>query len=80
MKDELLDHLHDDHLLVPIELVHLLHEYDLIYDKFAFIGFCIKIWLFTSTKCPFHFVLIGELRICNYFHFACIAEYLSQKW
>ena len=36
MKDELLDHLQDDHLLVPIGLVHLLHEYDLIYESFAF--------------------------------------------
>ena len=43
MKDVLLDHLLDDHLLVPIELDHLLIEYDFIYDEFAFIRVCIKI-------------------------------------
>ena len=78
MKDELLNHLHDDHLLVPNE--HLLHEYDFIYNELAFIGFYINIWLYDIKKCPIHFDLIGELKICNYFHFAFIAEYLSHKW
>ena len=37
MIDVLLDLLLDDHLLFPIELDHLLVEYDFIYDEFAFI-------------------------------------------
>ena len=61
MKDVLLDHLLDDHLLVPIELDHLLIEYDFIYDKFAFIRVCIKIWLYATTKCPIQFDLIGAI-------------------
>ena len=80
MKDALLDLLLDDHLLVPIELDHLLVEYDCIYEKFDFIRVCIKIWLYATTKCSINFDLIRELKIRNYFHFAFIAEYLSQKW
>ena len=30
MKYELLNHYHDEHLLVPVELIHLLHEYDVL--------------------------------------------------
>ena len=45
MKDFLLDH-----LLVPIELDHLLFEYDLIYYEFAFIRVCIWIWLYEAKR------------------------------
>ena len=79
MKDALLDLLLDDHLLVPIELDHLLVKYDCIYDEFAFIRVCIKIWLYATTKCPIHFDLIGKLKICNCFHFALMQNLPNGK-
>ena len=62
MKDELLNHLHDNHLLVPNEQDHLLHEYDFIYNELAFIGLYINIWLWDITKCPINFDLIGDKK------------------